>query len=255
MVLFHSDIDNTLIYSYKHEIGSDKVGVERYQGRMISYMTSRSHALLKQVAERLLLVPTTTRTAEQYNRINFGIPSPKYALVCNGGILLRDGQADRAWYEESYEMTRGAAGELAAARDYLIRDVHRCFEVRIPDELFLFTKSECPLETAQGLKQVVDTTKIDICCQGIKVYVIPKNLNKGTACQRFREKQKADCVVAAGDSQFDVPMLKAADIAIAPMQLRDAYNLEAQAVCAAEDGIFSDFLLEYLLHLSDTRGN
>ena len=249
MILFHSDIDNTLIYSHKREIGADKVGVEWYQGRTIAYMTSRSHALLKQVAERLLLVPTTTRTAEQYNRIDFGIQSPKYALVCNGGILLEDGRVDRAWYEESYEMTRDAAGELTAARDYLIRDVYRCFEVRMISELFLFTKSERPVETVEGLKQILDTNKVDICHHRNKIYVIPKNLNKGTACQRFREKQKADCVIAAGDSGFDVPMLKTADIAIAPKQLCDTDHLKAQEGYSGESGIFSDFLLEYILHL------
>ena len=71
-MVFCSDLDNTLIYSYKHEIGSDKKCVEIYQGREVSYMTNRSCELLRQVRERMLFVPTTTRTVEQYGRVTFG---------------------------------------------------------------------------------------------------------------------------------------------------------------------------------------
>jgi hypothetical protein len=69
MLIFHADLDNTLIYSYKHDIGSDTVGVERYQGRVISYMTGSSYEMLDQIRKRVLFVPVTTRTVEQYERI------------------------------------------------------------------------------------------------------------------------------------------------------------------------------------------
>ena len=47
MKIFMSDLDNTLIYSYKHEIGEEKTCVEIYQDREISYMTNRSCELLE----------------------------------------------------------------------------------------------------------------------------------------------------------------------------------------------------------------
>ncbi len=64
MVVFHSDLDNTLIYSYKHDIGSDKKCVEVYQNREVSFMTKKSFDLLKAVKEKVVFVPTTTRTQE-----------------------------------------------------------------------------------------------------------------------------------------------------------------------------------------------
>ena len=88
MKIFMSDLDNTLIYSYKHEIGEEKTCVEIYQDREVSYMTNRSCELLKAVTEEILFVPTTTRTIEQYERIHLDVGIPKYALVCNGGVLL-----------------------------------------------------------------------------------------------------------------------------------------------------------------------
>ncbi|MBD5137695.1 MAG: hypothetical protein HDT39_17440 [Lachnospiraceae bacterium] len=39
-------------------------------------------------------------------------------------------------------------------------------------------------------------------CNGVKAYVVPKKLSKGTALKRFREKVCGDKVIAAGDSEF-----------------------------------------------------
>ena len=96
MQIVHTDLDNTLIYSYKHEIGGPKTCVEIYQGREISFMTETSHRLLGQLCSKpgVLVVPTTTRTLEQYQRIDLGIGVPEYALVCNGGVLLHQGKED-----------------------------------------------------------------------------------------------------------------------------------------------------------------
>ena len=40
MDIFASDLDNTLIYSYKRDIGDNNTLVERYEGREVSYMTA-----------------------------------------------------------------------------------------------------------------------------------------------------------------------------------------------------------------------
>ena len=40
MRIFFTDLDNTLIYSYKRDIGDAKRCVEVYQGREISFMTN-----------------------------------------------------------------------------------------------------------------------------------------------------------------------------------------------------------------------
>ena len=94
MIRFHTDLDNTILYSYKHDIGSYKSCVEIYQGRQVSYITDKTSTLLQQLKEKISIVPTTTRTIEQYNRIDLSVFSPHYALVCNGGVLLTDGRED-----------------------------------------------------------------------------------------------------------------------------------------------------------------
>ena len=96
MDVFHADLDNTLIFSYRHDIGQEKRCVEVYQGREISFITEKTHRLLREINEKMLVVPTTTRTREQYERITLGVGELPFALVCNGGVLLINGKKTRS---------------------------------------------------------------------------------------------------------------------------------------------------------------
>lgn len=86
-----ADMDNTIIYSYKRNIGENKLNVELYNGREISFISEKTHDLLKKVSEKMTIIPTSTRTEEQYKRIDLDIGIVPYALVCNGGVLLVNG--------------------------------------------------------------------------------------------------------------------------------------------------------------------
>lgn len=222
--VLHLDLDNTLIYSYKHDIGAEKRCVEIYQGREISFVTKKTHAALKKAAEHFILVPTTTRTLEQYGRIDLGIGPVKYALVCNGGVLLADGVFDRAWYEESRRRIRESEETLQKAHTLLLAERRREFELRFIEELFLFTKCREPEAVVSGLSELLDIRQVDVFHNGSKVYVVPKALSKGKAVERFREYLGASHVVAAGDSEFDVSMLLSADMGFAPNGFMEKYG-------------------------------
>lgn len=246
MIIFNSDLDNTLIYSYKRDIGLDKICTEIYKDREVSFMTRSSYELLKEINRKLIFVPTTTRTIEQYNRINLGIGTPKYALTCNGGILLVDGKMDTRWYEKSLEITANCREELITACEYLERDEYRSMEVRNIQDLFVFTKSSEPEKTIIMLESLLDTSKVDMFQNGVKVYVVPKMLNKGNSVKRLREKLNAECLIAAGDSEFDIPLIKEADIGIAPASLRHEFALNKKVHIMEDDGIYADNLLNFI---------
>lgn len=252
MILFNVDLDNTLIYSYHHDIGEHKRCAEIYQGREISFITDRTQDLLNEISQKILIVPTTTRTIEQYQRIDLGLGEIPYALVCNGGVLLRNGVEDEAWYRESLELIAVSIGELKRAEAMLEEDENRCFEVRNIKGLFLFTKSNQPEESVKILSQKLDTSLVDVFHNGIKVYVVPRSLSKGRAAVRLKEKLKADKVIAAGDSEFDISMLQCADIAIAPAALKIAEDSEG-IVRIEQDVLFSEGLLEYIRKLLPDR--
>ena len=107
-----ADMDNTIIYSYKRNIGEKKLNVELYNGREISFISEKTHDLLKKVSEKMTIIPTSTRTEEQYKRIDLDIGIVPYALVCNGGVLLVNGKRDREWYLESLRMIRNSIPEI-----------------------------------------------------------------------------------------------------------------------------------------------
>ncbi len=245
MTVLNIDLDNTLIYSYKHDIGPDKINVERYHGREISYITGKTFELLKELESRLLIVPTSTRTIEQYERIRLGIGEIKYALVCNGGILLENGKSNDKWYQNSLKSIRKSVPQLHRAMQLLESEPRRKFELRFIEELFIFTKCEESENIVKELKEVLDNSLVDIFHNGEKVYVVPVDLQKGNAVARFQNYIHADKVIAAGDSEFDISMLKAADVRLAPYGFTKQFGIGFEVLEAKEKELFSEYLLDY----------
>ena len=259
--MFHTDLDNTIIYSYRHaiqpyEIWEGKRCVELHRGREISFITQETFRLLQEVKKHILIVPTTTRTIDQYSRIDLGIGNFEYALVCNGGVLLVDGKEDKNWFQSSLELIKYSHEELDKAMVFLEHEKRRNFELRFIMELFLFTKCDEPERVVDDLRSILDVTLVDVFYTGIKVYVVPKALNKGNAIKRFREYIGAEYVIAAGDSAFDITMLEAADYGIATAELAGQYNFLENVISLPSDRYFlsdsklySEAVLEKVLDL------
>lgn len=247
MIIFNVDLDNTLIYSYKHDIGNEKKCVEIYEGREISFMTDKTQQMLTEISKRILVVPTTTRTVEQYSRIQLGLDEIPYALTCNGGVLLRNGIEDEQWYKESLRLVADCNQELEKAEAILAEDANRCLEVRNIRGLFIFTKSNVPEESVKALAEKLDTSLVDVFSNGIKVYVVPKKLSKGNAVKRLKEQLHGDTIIAAGDSEFDKSMLEFADVAIAPEKLYFRAKDDRYTLRVGDGLLFSEKGLEYVL--------
>ena len=67
--------------------------------------------------------------------------------------LLTGGKEDPEWRAETKERIRDAADELLDARRRMEEDPDRSFEVRLVDNLFLFTKSGRPEHSISRLKE------------------------------------------------------------------------------------------------------
>ena len=229
--MFCSDLDNTLIYSCRREMDFPKSCVEVYEGREVSFMSERTRSLLEEARKKAVFVPTTTRSTEQYRRVDFGVGKIGYALVCNGGVLLVDGGRDEEWYKKSLELIFPSMAEIERAFKILSEESSRNFEVRFVEELFLFTKCENPDFAVRNLKDSLDSGLVDVLRNGKKVYVVPKPLNKGDAILRLKSLLNPERTVAAGDSEFDVPMLKNADFAFVPIRQPLAVRQQGRCRC------------------------
>lgn len=237
-VLF-SDLDGTLIFSAKRKKVGDIV-IEHKDGEEISCITARQAELLPKIRN---IIPVTTRSVEQYKRIEFpeGF-APEYALCDNGSTLLINGETDGPWIERSAKIIAEAMEEIARFRTILERDPDRKFEVRFVDGFFLFTKSANPNLTLARLGT-------GECCEcyatGEKVYVIPERLNKGDAVERLRKLLSIprENVFCAGDSLMDVPMLNAADIAIYTDDIPEKMITAREKIYRPREG-FPEFVTE-----------
>lgn len=248
MIYFCSDLDNTLIYSYRREIGNDKVLVEMTGQKELSYMTSNSYQMLKKISRKYQFVPVTTRSLNQYQRIKFGEDVRiRYALAANGGILLENGKVNENWLKTSKEMVQDSKKEMKLGILLLAQDPNLCFEVREVDQLFVFTKSNDAGKTVSFLKEHLDENKVYIDRNGLKVYIFPKVLDKGNALRRFHQMIGLENpIIAAGDSEFDIPMLKYAKVGLAPGELEIQ---DYPSVFKFNRETFSDDLLNYVLNI------
>lgn len=256
MDLLVTDLDQTLIYSDKAKLGPDRVQVEMKDSRGLSFMTYASACLLRHLKIHLCIVPLTTRSREQYERISFPEGwTPSFALVANGAILLRNGCLDEAWYKETRCRILPSEEELWRGAELLKKDPDLAFEIRKVDGAFLFTKSNNPNMTKCRLREKLDADLINILSQGNKVYILPKVLHKGAALERLKVEIPCKQVYCAGDSEFDLPMLEVADYAFVPERLiRKTGFQHGRIMTVPEEEIFSDVFLAQLEKTIKGRG-
>lgn len=248
MNIFCTDLDNTIIYSYKYDIGNDKINVEIYDDREISYITKKTYDLLKVVKKEYIIIPTTTRTIEQYKRIKLGVGEFEYALVCNGGVLLINGERDKKWYENSLELIKESNTELEKGILILEKYLQRNKEIKFIENLFIFARCNEPEEVVELLKSQLNTELVDILNNNEKIYILPKKLNKGTAIKRLKEKLHPKSLIAAGDSDFDISMLMEADYGFITNSFDLTNNLDENIVKMESNKLFSEALLEKIIN-------
>ena len=245
-IVLASDLDNTLVYSPRRFLTGEKVCVEVYRDNANSFMPVKSIELLKNISSSITFIPVTTRSKIGFSRIDFTVIGvPKYALVCNGGMLLINGEVDPTWYNRSLEIIKQADQYLQKAMGILETDPNRTLDVRKVENLFVFTKSSNAIKTAEVLKAHLDTALVDITTHKDKIYIIPKAIDKGTGINRLREYISADTIISAGDTVFDIPMLEQADIGYYPEEILEHCQHIKTATCIHKtQGNFSDVFLE-----------
>lgn len=213
-MLFLSDLDNTLIFSYK-KLSENDLCVEKKDGKNLSYMTYRSAELFSDIVRRVTFIPVTTRSAEQYGRISF--PEgyiPKYAVIDNGANLLINGEPDKQWRSEVIPVINESLPEIREFEKYLKKCGEVYFDIRFVDDSFLFTKCHDSKRVMHELFSAVSPAKTRLFTNGDKLYAIPDGISKKNALERLKRRLSGELIIAAGDSLFDEDMLSAADLAI-----------------------------------------
>lgn len=226
-MIFACDLDQTLIYS-RNSMGSavdseELVPVENYDGKEHSFVTRGVAANLRHLSERMYFVPATTRTLEQYRRVH-GISEglrPRYAVVSNGGKVLKDGVPDADW-ESRVRIAlqdRCAPGDEVAERFNGLATGGLVLRGNYCDDLFhafIVDRERLAEGFMAELETVMRGFGWNVSLQGRKLYLVPDPVSKGSAVRYVKELAGASFVFAAGDSLLDESMLAVAEEAMAP---------------------------------------
>lgn len=226
-LLVATDLDGTVLFS-RRAMGDTPPHPDRLTpidvvgGHVYAYMTDTVLAQWFRLAGAGAIVPATTRSVPQYERLRLPSPPPRYAVVCNGGRLLVDGGSDPAWERR----VRAALAATGAPYDQVRRRCeawlaeHPSATLRTVEDFFMYftvTVREQWLTSFAG--------EVGAWCrehgwraslQGRKLYLMPAALDKAPAVAEVAARIGAARVVAGGDSLLDAGMLRAADAAIRP---------------------------------------
>ncbi|MCX4551342.1 HAD family hydrolase [Streptomyces sp. NBC_01500] len=235
-VLVASDLDRTLIYSAPalDLTGPDAQAprllcVEVYESRPLSYMTETAAGLLRALAADTVFVPTTTRTREQYHRIQLPCATPEFAICANGGRLLVDGVSDPDWESAVAGRLAEECAPLAEVRAHLVSaaDPAWLLKERVAEDLFAYLvveRSLLPEDWAGELADWAGARGWTVSLQGRKLYVVPEPLTKSAAMREVARRTGAELTLTAGDSLLDADLLLAGDRGWRPAhgELRDS---------------------------------
>lgn len=258
MTILATDLDRTFIFSSRtvKRALEEVICIEQVEGRPISYVSQHIVDTLQQAAD-LLVIPVTTRAWHQYARIELfqSMYQPQYAVVANGGIVLKDGERDPVWdaHIQKQQATCMAFKELPEA--FQVEWQHEMFESEgQADGLFYVLMLDLERIDMEALQQFADRLAAvgwKGYKNGRKWYMLPRFLTKEAALAYVLERLGASDYVAAGDSIMDYGFLKAAPRAFTPGhgELRkDVKDLGHIELLEARGVAFTEMMLQKLLN-------
>lgn len=214
-MIFASDLDRTLIYSNKflEQASTNTIPVELKDEKQITHITEKSLKLLKLISEKILFIPTTTRSIEQFHRISIfnDSISLKYAVVDNGAVILKNGEVDLYWQDYILSQMNSIISPIELiehCRFFLEKDYVNSF--RCCDNLFLYAvlkNDKMNVDDFNKLILISEKEGYSVTKNNRKIYIIPKFINKWSPLKYIMGIEKEDKIITAGDSYLDLPML------------------------------------------------
>lgn len=245
-VILATDLDNTMIFSYKQKTSED-ICVEINKEKPQSYMTPAAIKLFDRLSEQLCLVPVTTRSVEQYQRITFST-TPSFALTANGAILLQNGEYHAEWCAESEKLVVPYRDEMQRlCADLSEQDLY--IRTRIVDERYVFAYCADGVDSERCAESYHNKTSLFVRASERKIYFFPPQIDKGISVQKLKKLLNGEFLICAGDSRIDVSMLEISDLALVPTQNMASYLKNPNVRICPPNRQFSEFVLEQAMEV------
>ncbi|MBY3623226.1 hydrolase [Acinetobacter sp. CUI P1] len=262
-MIYASDLDRTLIYSLG-AIGVPEntpglIPAEIIEGKTRSYISQQALNQLVDLNTRVIFIPVTTRTIQQYKRINLFQETviPDYAVTSNGGNILIGGVVDKEWRESIGRLVARHSAGAEEVRSYIKAVVREDWIIseNYCDDLFysfMVYRDQLPLDEITNLSDRLYNLGWRVSLQGRKLYAVPAAVNKSDAILHLRRTVRSEPMVASGDSLLDKSLLESADYAIAPCHgeifaEQQSGLVKSRYPFTKESGVFAgDEILQYV---------
>jgi hypothetical protein len=226
-LIFASDLDQTLIFSEKHinyYLKDKVIPAELKNENIITYMLSETFEKLRILNDKLIMIPTTTRTLEQYERIMIfrSSISPRFAVVNHGGSILENGVPSLDWERHIHDKISTGCDPLSDMIDRFKKQLYNedwVLDIRQVDKLFFYCiiqLDNTPMSELTAFMKKIEAVNWYSCLHGRKLYFLPKPLNKWNAIEFIKNILPPQHVVASGDSYMDFELLSMADYSVLP---------------------------------------
>lgn len=227
-MIYATDLDRTIIFSSKFVTDCKKEVkcIEYYNGKPISYICTDALIQFKRLVEKkeLKVIPVTTRSVAQYQRIGF-LRNIEYAITTNGGVILHKNQIFQPWKNKIDKMINQYKEEGLYNEIFQILLRNLDFfekEPRLVDNIFYFGRlKDNSLENLKFLSildTVIDKTKWMFTLQGLKLYIIPKEVSKENALKYLKDYFKESELIVSGDGKLDKGFLEQGNYIYIPEQ-------------------------------------
>lgn len=247
-ILFVSDLDNTLLFSLRKSRPGE-ICIEKKDEKKQGFMTGFTYNSLKIINDITNFVPVTARSISQYRRIQWNdMQSPEYAIVSNGGILIKNGNIDINWLKTSQELVEPFKNEMWNLYN-IFNSTKKCKVTRIVDGMYFYVHCYDEAQAVDCITQYKTVSQFEVVSHGKKVYFFPPVINKGNAVERLKAYIPYEKIVAAGDSIVDLPMLQKADLAIIPKELKNTEWNNYNIVKMCDEEKFSDYVCKQILKM------
>lgn len=256
-MIYFSDLDRTLIYSSRFlKDNNNEICIEYLDGKEINYISEKTVKLIKKLLEKVVLIPTTTRSREQFERIEFhklGIDFD-YSIVCNGGIILHHGKPLKE-YDDYLKDKIKSCGNINSLYEEFKEKFEKYNEItkirRVDDFFFYIVVDEDKFkdEILTDFIKKLEMENWNSFRSGRKIYFMPKDLNKESAIKFLKKYLNEDSIAALGDSKMDLNMLLLADKAYVPgnSYIKDLKELEDMTVSEYEGFKGTEDILKNIL--------
>ncbi len=260
-VMVACDLDQTLIYSANSmalqcpdSSAPAMVVAEVYEGKPLSFMTRTAWGALERLVDEAIFVPITTRTVQQFRRVNIPGRDKGYAVTTNGAVLLHDGVPDPAWTDLIHASVKANCAPLQEVQDYVLGATKpsAILRGRVAEDLFVYcivNRDELSADYLDDLSGWCQERGWTTSLQGRKLYCVPSPITKEAALTEIRRRHPVDMLVAAGDSRLDAGILQLADSAIRPAHGeldKTAYRLPHLKVTSSSGIMAGEEILQFV---------